>query len=354
MIARLSRMIAVALAPVLVLALVVAPVLAGGAAWAQDESAKAPPHPLRIYMALWRGWEEAAQGFKDYFANQGIPVDLIVRDAAQDPTRLPGFVAEAKSLHVDLVFTWGTTVSLEMLGTGAHPDPDRYITDIPAVFAIVSQPVETGLVASTASSGRNITGTTYLVPVETQLNLIESYRPFKILGMVYNPLERNSLVAIDEITRLGRSMGFTLLALPADVDGGKPSPASIPAKVAALKAGHADVLYIPPDTFLNVNRDILTNAALDQKLPSFAAAENPVVDAKAMFGGVYRYYTVGQLTALKAAEILLQGKKPEDIPIDAPKRLSILINMPVVRALGVYPPMKLLGLAEVIDPDAAK
>ena len=336
------------------LVLALALLAAAGGARADDSGARAPAHPFRIYMALWRGWEEAAQGFKDYFANQGIPVELIVRDAAQDPSRLPGFVAEAKSLHVDMVFTWGTSVSLGMLGSGPHPDPDKYVTDIPAVFAIVSQPVETGLVPDYRSSGRNITGTTYLVPVETQLNLIESYRTFKVLGMVYNPLERNSLVAIDEIKRLGRAMGFTLLALPADVVDGKPSAASIPAKVAELKAGHADFLYIPPDTFLNVNRDTLTAAALDQKLPSFAAAENPVVDSKAMFGGVYRYYTVGQLTALKAAQILTGGRKPADIPIDPPKRLSILINMPVVRSLEFYPPMKLLGLAEVVDPTAAK
>lgn len=341
MMARLGRMLAVALALV---------VVASGA-WAQSPAVKAPEHPFRIYMALWRGWEEACQGFKDYFANRGIPVDLIVRDAAQDPSRLPGFVAEAKSLHVDMVFTWGTTVSQAMLGTGRHPDPDKYITKIPAVFAIVSQPAPK-LVPDFTSSGRNITGTTYLVPMETQLNLIESYRRFKVLGMVYNPLEPNSRGAVDEIRRLQSGMDFTLVALPADVVDGKPSPASIPAKVAALKAAHADFLYIPPDTFLNVNRDILTSAALEQKLPSFAAAENPVVDAKAMFGGVYRYYTVGQLTAQKAAEILLQGRKPADIPIDSPKRLSILINMPVVRALGVYPPMKLLGLAEVIDPAA--
>ena len=305
--------------------------------------------PYRIYMALWRGWEEAAQGFKDYFVNQGIPVDFIIRDAGQDKSKLAGFVAEAKSLHVDLVFTWGTTVTLAMLGANGASDPALHITDIPAVFAIVSQPVASGLVPNLNSSGRNITGTTYLVPVDTQLNLMQSYRPFKHLGMVYNPLERNSLVAIDEIAGFGRQMGFDLLAQPVDVESGRPLAASIPAKVAALKAAGVEMLYIPPDTFLNVNRDVLTGAALERGMPSFAAAENPVKDSKAMFGGVYRYYTVGQLTGLKAADILVRGKKPADIAIDAPKRLSIILNMPVVRQLGVYPPMKLLGLAEVIE-----
>lgn len=328
--------------------------LAGLGAVACAGSARALPRakPFRIYMALYRGWEECAQGFKDYFVNQGIPVDLIVRDAGQDKNKLAEFVAEAKALKVDLVFTWGTTVTQEMLGPYDAPDPNRHITDIPAVFAIVSQPVGAKVVPDLRSSGRNITGTSYLVPMETQVNLIQSYRAFDTLGMVYNPLEKNSLVAIDELQALGGPMNFKLVAVPVDVVDGKPSVASIAAKVAEVKGAGAAFLYIPPDTFLNVNRDALTEAALEHKLPTFAAAENPVLTSKAMFGGVYRYYTVGQLTAYKAEQILIHGKRPSEIPIDAPKRQSIIINMPVVRALGFYPPMNLLGLAEVIDPEA--
>lgn len=309
------------------------------------ESAK----PYRIYMALWRGWEEAAQGFKDYFTNQGIPVELIVRDAGQDKAKLRGFVDEAKRLNVDLVFTWGTTVTAEMLGTIGDVDPERHITAIPAVFAIVSQPVAAKVVPDFTSSGRNVTGTSYLVPMETQLNLIHSYRPFTRIGIVYNPLEKNSLVAIDELSAHGRTTGFDVVAAAVDIEAGRPSADSIPAKVAEVKAQGVDYLYIPPDTFLNVNRDILTSAALDQRLPTFAAAENPVVTSKAMFGGVYRYYTVGQLTAFKAEQVLVHKTAPADIPIDAPKRLSIIINMPVVRDLEFYPPMNLLGLAEIVD-----
>ncbi len=308
--------------------------------------------PFRIYMALFRGWEDCAQGFKDYFVNQGIPVELIVRDAGQDKGKLPGFVAEAKQMGVDLVFTWGTTVTQEMLGPWDNPDPARHITDIPAVFAIVSQPVGAKVVPDLKSSRRNVTGTTYLVPLETQVALIQSYRPFAVLGMVYNPQEPASAITIAELTALGRQQGFQLAALPVEVVDGKPSPASIPAKVAEVKAAGAQFLYIPPDTFINVNRDVLTGAALEARLPSFAAAENPVVNSKAMFGAVYRYYPVGQLTAYKAEQILVQKRAAADIAIDAPKRMSIMINMPVVRQLAIYPPMNLLGLSEVIDPEA--
>ncbi|MGE5504602.1 MAG: ABC transporter substrate-binding protein [Actinomycetota bacterium] len=339
------------MARLLKLALAALALLVGLAAAA--DAAEPARKPFRIYMALWRGWEEAAQGFKDYFTNQNIPVELIVRDAGQDKSKLKGFVDEARQMKVDLVFTWGTTVTEEMLGRFDAVDPARHVTDIPAVFAIVSQPVG-GVVADLASSGRNITGTTYLVPLETQLNLIQSYRRFRTLGVVYNPLERNSLVAIDGLKAAGTTMDFTVVPVPVDVADSKPVPASIAGKVAELKKAKVDFLYIPPDTFLNVNRDLLTQAALDNAIPSFAAAENPVTTSKAMFGGVYRYYTVGQLTAYKAEQILVGKVAPSAIPIDAPKRLSILINMPVARQLGMYPPMNLLGLAEIIDPNEAK
>ena len=322
-----------------------ATMLAGLAPARADKGAR----PYRIYMALWRGWEDAAQGFKDYFTNQNIAVELIVRDAGQDRSRLPEFVAEAKQLGVDLVFTWGTTVTVDMLGTYDAVDPAKHITDIPAVFAIVSQPVGAKVVPNLTSSGRNIAGTSYLVPVETQVNLLQSYRPVRKLGMVYNPLEKNSLVAAEELRDLGKRSGYELVTAAVEVVDKKPVVDSIADKVGALREAGVDFMYIPPDTFLNVNRDVLTGAALAEKIPTFAAAENPVVSSKAMFGGVYRYYTVGQLTAYKAEQILVHKRAPADLPIEPPKRLSIIINMPVVRALGIYPPMGLLGLAEVID-----
>ncbi len=327
------------------IATVLACVILSGQAMADSH----PQKPFRIYMALWRGWEDAAQGFKDYFISQRIPVEFIIRNADQDERKLKEFVEEAKQMKPDLVFTWGTSVSLGMLGSGLTPDPAQFITDIPAVFAVVSQPTKTGLVPDFSSSGRNITGTTYLVPMPTQISLIQSYRPLHKLGMIYNPQEKNSLLTIEEINALTGKMDFTLVAEPVDIIDNHPDAASIAAKVEDMRKAGVDFLYIPPDTFMNLNRDVLTTVCLEKGIPTFAAAENPVLTSKAMFGGVYRYYTVGQMTAYKAAQILQKNVNPKDISVDAPKRLSIILNMPVVRQLGLYPPMKVLQLAEIID-----
>jgi len=321
-----------------------------GPAFAEGE------RPYRIYMALWRGWEEAAQGFQDYLVNHKVPHQLIVRDANQDASKLPEMVREAKAVRADLVFTWGTTVSQGMLGRHDGVDPRSHITEIPVVFAVVSNPEASGILPADRALRRNITGTRYLLPLANQLRLISSYRPFDSLGLVYNPAETNSVAVVEELKALASNWdagdgkkGFRLVARPLPVINGKPDPASIPEQVRGVASESVDFLYIPPDSFLNVNRDALTQAALDNRLPSFAAAEAPVRQSKALFTGAYPYYTVGQLAAHKARQILEDRVSPHAIPIDAPKKLSILLNMKAVHELDFYPPLGLVGIAEALE-----
>ena len=73
--------------------------------------------PFTIYMAVWRGCEEACQGFQDYFREESIEVNFLIRDAKRSKANLSMFVHEAKQLKVDLVLTWGTSVTLGMVGT---------------------------------------------------------------------------------------------------------------------------------------------------------------------------------------------------------------------------------------------
>lgn len=320
----------------------------------------APPlvHPVsaqdtqsyQIYLVLWRGWEDAAQGFKDYLTQERVPFELIVRDADRDKAKLAGFVEEAKRLSVDLVVTWGTSVSLEMLGTHDAVDPAQHITKIPAVFMIVSQPIGSGLITGYESSGRNITGTRYLVPEDAQLRAARSYLQFDRLGIVYNPAEQNSLINVENLRKLSKENHFELIErkIPKN-DDGEPDPEAIPEMVASLAKFKPILLYQGPDSFLNVNRDALTGAALAHGIPVLAAGENPVRRSNALLGVINRYYSVGQLTAVKAKEILVDKTEPAEIPIESPKRFSYVINMRVAKALELYPTMSILKFAEIIE-----
>lgn len=312
--------------------------------------ARAQDAPFRIFMITWRGWEDASQGFKDYLDRRGLRTELIVRDAGTSRDKVADIVQEVLETRPDLVYTWGTTTALTAFGTVDDADPATQITEIPSVFTIVSDPVGSRVVSAYDAPRPNLTGTLYIAPVETQLRTIQAYGAFETLGAVYNPQESNARLTIEQVQALAERDGFRLIAEPAGLGAdGKPDPASIPDRVRAVKEQGAQWLYIPPDSFLNVNRDLLTDSATDAGLPTFAGAENFIRDSHGLLGLVSRYYNVGQFTGYLAEQILVGGKSPSEIPIESLDRFSLLVNMKTAHRLGFYPPMSMLTIAEFVQ-----
>lgn len=343
---RFARRTLLRLLPALMLAPIIAaatpaPVRAAAAKGTSE-------NPYRIDLVVFRGCEEACQGFQHFLNSSKISVDVHLFDAETDASRIPGFVEEIKRRRPDLVVTWGTTTALKVFGPYDAADPQTNITDIPGVFMIVSQPLESKVVPDLASSGRNITGTNYLVPESVQLEAAQTYFKFQRIGVVYTPTERNSVINVEQLTREAQKLGMAVTAQPVALDAeGKPDADSIPAAVAKLVEAKVDLVYQGADTFLNINRELLTSEAVKQGLPVFAAGEAPVRTAHALMGVVNQYYVVGQLTALKAMQVL-EGATPASIPIEAPRRFSFLVNLRVAKQLELYPPMKLIRFAEFI------
>jgi putative ABC transport system substrate-binding protein len=302
--------------------------------------------PFRIVMILFRGWEEACDGFRDYFAARRIPIELIVRDVGQDLSRVPAVIAETRAIRPDLVYVWGTSLAMAVLGPWDAPDPARHLTDFPVVFNIVTNPVGNRIVRSQEAPGRPVTGTEYIAPVEVQMRAMARYRAFTKVATTFNPHERNSLSVVRQMHDF---LGGDVTELPVALDAaGRPDPASIPDIVAAAKRAGAEWLYIPPDTFLNDHRLVLTQSALREALPCFSASERFVQFAEGLAGLVSRYYSVGAFTAFKAEQILRQGRAPESIPVETLTRFSFLIRMETARRLALYPPVGLLRVAETV------
>ncbi|MEK6204871.1 MAG: hypothetical protein N2B02_04480, partial [Amylibacter sp.] len=142
----------------------------------------------KIYTILWEGCEHACQGYVDLITESGFDAEIILRDVDQDKSRLPGFIQEARDMDVDLVSTYGTSVTLGIAGTMDTMTETRFINDIPLVFWYVSDPFGTGIAAGFDASGRaNITGTYNRVPEQVNINAIKNFLPeFQSLGMIYN------------------------------------------------------------------------------------------------------------------------------------------------------------------------
>ncbi|MEZ0214994.1 MAG: ABC transporter substrate-binding protein [Xanthobacteraceae bacterium] len=303
----------------------------------------------RILMLTFRGETEVERGFRDYLAAAGIKVDIVSRDAARDMSKVQGFLKEVPALAPDLIYTWGTPVTLEVVGPYDAPDKSRYITDIPVVFALVAAPVKARIAPNFASSGRNVTGAVHVVPTDVQMRAMQSYRPFAKVGVLYSPSEPNSVAIVEEMRTQFKTSGVGLVERTFALNAaGQPTAAGVEDMVRDMRANGADWLYLLPDTFLGTIYKTVTPVALEAKLPTFGAAELAVREGGALVGLVSRYYSVGQLAAQKAIDILVDRRPPATVPIETLKRFSLIINMRVARALGAYPPIAMLDYAEVI------
>lgn len=320
-------------------------VAAGGSLYAQTARAE----PYKIYMITFRGDTEVEAGFRDYLAQRQIPVEYINRDVDRDPSKVAGFIDEIRAMKPDLVYTWGTPVTLATVGPYDAPDPAKFVADIPVVFTMVAAPVRAKVVPSLDSSGRNVTGAFHVVPLDAQLRAMQSYRPFDSLGVLYTATEQNSVVLVEELRQLAPTVGFRLVERQFKTDAaGKPVADGLDAMIREIKEEGADWLYLVPDTFLGSILDQVTPICEQVLLPTFGATELAIRSGGAVTGLVCRYYSVGQLAASKAEQILVGGRNPAMIPVETLKRFSLIVNMPLAKSFQLYPPLAMLNYAEVI------
>jgi putative ABC transport system substrate-binding protein len=194
-----------------------------------------------------------------------------------------------------------------------------------------------------------VSGTLFLVPEDVQLRAIRSYLPFKKVGMIYNTNEVNAVLSADKLRATAKELGFEVVerTVPNGADG-KPVADSLPGLVAEVAGAGVDLIYIGSSSFILLQRDAFTNAALQHRIPVAAAGEVAVVESNALMGLVSKYYDVGRLTATQAEEILVDHKKPAEMPVESLSRFSLIVNMEVARKLELYPPMSILNIVDVV------
>ena len=316
---------------------------------AGDGAAQTETEPFHVYLVVWRGETDVEHGFRAHLHERGIPVRYTVRNADRDRGKLPQFVAEIQAEQPDLVHTFGTSVALGIFGPHTGAQPDRHVHGIPGVFSIVSYPVEDNVVADFQATGRPVTGTTFLAPIDTQIDAILAYRSVDTLAVIYNPLERNSGTNVKQLRAETSARNIELLEYPVPQDAaGRPDPTHLDAMVDDLAERGAEFLYMGPDSFIAVNSPQISKRAALHGVPSFAAVESTFRRSQTMLGLVSRYYLIGKLAGAQAERILVQGEQPEEIPVASLARFAVLIRIPVALQLGIYPPMGLLRVAQVV------
>lgn len=312
-------------------------------------SAKPQDRQYTIFMILWRGITEAENGFIDYLSQKNINAKFVIRDCAEDKSKLSDITKEIRKTKPDLIYTFGTTVTANIAGTTENSNFGQFVTDVPIIFNVVANPVGSKLVPNLESSNRNLTGVSHLVPTKTQIKAMKSVIPFHKLGVIFNIKEQNSLLSVKELENLSNDEGFTLVKVPIPLDSNQEPEKELTRDIIKpFITAKVELVYLPSDSFVIANSVLLVELLNEYRIPTFSATEEPIHNANALMGIVSHYYNVGQFAGYKAEEILIDKKQPKDIPIETLGKFSFIINMKTAKRLRCYPPISILKLAEVI------
>ena len=308
-----------------------------------------PGKQFRVLMMTYRGTTDVDRGFQAALLEAGLNVEFMRRDVQQDVRKVASILDELPALAPDLIYTWGTPVTQAVAGTLTSPNPIKELSNIPIVFALVADPVGAGIVRDLKAPERNVTGCIHVVPLERQLQHMRSYQDFSKLGVLYNPAEANSQAIVQSLRQYGQSSGKEILATSLQQDAnGRPTTQGLEEMIERLHQDGAQWLYLPPDTYLGTIYDQITPLAMARRLPLFASTELAMRTSNALTGVVSRYFSVGQLAGVKAADLLLGRKTVAQTPVESLKRFSIMVNMQMAQQLELYPPLPVLNYAEVV------
>ena len=307
----------------------------------------------KILAVFYRGCEHLCAGFKDGIAESGFDAEVIIRDIAQNQSQLPSVVTEARAMKADLVLTWGTNVTLGIIGTLDDADDSRYLSDIPVVFTVVADPFGSRIAESFERSGRpNVAGTFNRVPESVNIEVIRQYDPgFDKLGLLYHSNERNSVIKKEELEALAPTLGVELVAIELDPGNeGPPDPATIPLRMSELREQGVRWMYMGSSSYLRSKGigELYTSSAVENGIAIVSPYESLVREHQALLSVAARYYDIGRLAADQALRILRDGAMPGDLPIAQATDFAYVVNMDVARKLDRIPPFAFLQVAEVV------
>jgi putative ABC transport system substrate-binding protein len=215
---------------------------------------------------------------------------------------------------------------------------------IPVVFAIAADPVGTGLVASLARPGGNITGlsiqSTEIAAKRLELlrEVIPHLRRLAIIANINNPA---SALEVGEIQAAAGTLGLELDTV--DIRRAE----DIAPAFEALD-GRADAVYLPTAPLILTNRIRINTLALGARLPTMYSGQEYVESAGFMSYGPNRPDLFRR--AAEYVDKILRGAKPGDLPVEQPTKFDLVINLTTAKALGLkIPESFLLRADEVLE-----
>jgi putative tryptophan/tyrosine transport system substrate-binding protein len=277
------------------------------------------------------------QGLSEAGYVEGQDLSIVYRWAEGHYDRLPALAADLVGRKVDLIVTSGGNVSALAAKSAT--------STIPVVFETGDDPVATGLVASLARPGGNLTGVSVLIAelVPKRLELLTELVPqARVVALLVNPNVSNAENDIEEAQEAAHAKGVQLLILKASTEG------EIDDAFVSLVQLQAGALVVDGDPFFSGRREQLVTQTARHAIPAIYYAREFVAA-----GGLISYGTsftgVFRQLGIYAGKILA-GAKPADLPVQQPTTFELVVNLKTAKALGLTVPPSILARAdEVIE-----
>lgn len=292
-------------------------------------SASAPSAPSATNASL----EAFRQGLRELGYVEGRNVLIEYRWANGQLERLPALAAELIGLRVNVIVAANTPAALAA---------KKATSTIPIILVTSGDPVGSGLVASLARPGGNVTGlslTPTLAISGKQLELLtEAFPKITHVAVLANPANPPTAGLLEETERAARSLGLRLRII--QVRDSKEFGDAF----ATIKNERVPALLVIADPLVADNRDRIVAFAATNRLPA-AYPYRSFVDA----GGLMSYGAdVSDLHRRAATYVdrILQGAKPAELPLEQPTKFELVVNLKAAKALGLTIPRSLLLRAD--------
>jgi putative ABC transport system substrate-binding protein len=278
------------------------------------------------------GYDALRKGLQDLAYTEGKNIVLEFRSTEPPDVRLLDLATELVRLSVDVIVAGGTSAVLAA----------RQATTTIPIVGLAVDPVASGLVATLARPGGNLTGLSFS-EAETdakRLSLLKEAVPSITRVAALSAAGPSSEAILRETERTARTLGVQLH--PLELRG----PDDFERVFAAMTARQAEGLVVLPATVHYVNRARIIALAISHRLPSMFWRRE-FVDA----GGLMSYGSDQPQMYRRAASLvskILQGAKPGDLPVEQPRKFELIINLKTAKALGLTIPEPVLLLADEV------
>ena len=289
---------------------------------------------LRPGLPAAPNYEAFRQGLRELGYVEGQNVILELRDTEAKAERLPDLAAELVRLKVDVIVT-SSTPAIQAV--------KQATATIPIVMAFSGDPVGTGLVASLAKPGGNITGLSDIGPEISgkQLELLkEAFPTVSRVGFFLNPSNQSNRLRLKAAEATAGELKVQIQALEVQ------SVNDLEKAFSTISKAQAQALMTVRDPAININQKRIVEFAAENRLPTMHMDKEPVEA-----GGLMSYGPdVPDLFRRAATYVdkILKGTKPADLPVERPIKFELVINLKTANQIGLTIPPNVLMRADKV------